>query len=239
MVLVVFSTLLYFAERGTWDQTLGVFLNSDGDPSQFASIPAAGWFVIVTITTVGYGEITPRSFLGRVITLPLLVFGLLLIALPTFVLGREFSIVWEFMEEAQVSLPLSSSAEQPLTLKPEQKTREQDEQIDPFHDPLASPLLAARRPPEIATTTSLWRHAPEEISRPRATRVASISSNAPGPLDSTAAHNETSAELRAHLSELRAKVDRQEEMLRRIMAAVEGRQAQHRDAAGQEGSRSR
>lgn len=54
------------------------------------------------ITTVGYGEITPRSFLGRVITLPLLVFGLLLIALPTFVLGREFSIVWEFMEEAQV-----------------------------------------------------------------------------------------------------------------------------------------
>ena len=54
------------------------------------------------ITTVGYGEITPRSFLGRLITLPLLVFGLLLIALPTFVLGREFSIVWEYMSEAQV-----------------------------------------------------------------------------------------------------------------------------------------
>lgn len=54
------------------------------------------------ITTVGYGEITPRSFLGRLITLPLLVFGLLLIALPTFVLGREFSLVWELMEENQV-----------------------------------------------------------------------------------------------------------------------------------------
>ena len=26
----------YFAERGTWDETLGLFLNSDGDPSQFA-----------------------------------------------------------------------------------------------------------------------------------------------------------------------------------------------------------
>ena len=49
------------------------------------------------ITTVGYGEITPRSFLGRLITVPLLVFGLLLIALPSFVLGREFSIVWEKM----------------------------------------------------------------------------------------------------------------------------------------------
>ncbi|KIM65843.1 hypothetical protein SCLCIDRAFT_1211848 [Scleroderma citrinum Foug A] len=97
MVLTVFSTLLYFAERGTWDDTLDTFINSDGDPSQFPSIPAAAWFVLVTITTVGYGEITPRSFLGRLITVPLLVFGLLLIALPSFVLGREFSIVWESM----------------------------------------------------------------------------------------------------------------------------------------------
>lgn len=54
------------------------------------------------ITTVGYGEITPRSFLGRIITVPLLVFGLLLIALPTFVLGREFSLVWDLMKEHQV-----------------------------------------------------------------------------------------------------------------------------------------
>ncbi|KAH9991133.1 hypothetical protein BJV77DRAFT_554733 [Russula vinacea] len=97
MVVIVFSTLLYFIERGTWDDTLEVFINSDGDPSQFASIPAAAWFVIVTISTVGYGEITPRSFLGRLVTLPLLLFGLLLIALPSFVLGREFSMVWNEM----------------------------------------------------------------------------------------------------------------------------------------------
>ncbi|KAJ8517447.1 hypothetical protein ONZ45_g5391 [Pleurotus djamor] len=99
MVLTVFSTLLYFAERGTWDSTLETFINVDGDPTQFASIPAAAWFVLVTITTVGYGEITPRSFLGRLVTLPLLLFGLLLIALPSFVLGREFSIVWERMNQ--------------------------------------------------------------------------------------------------------------------------------------------
>ena len=55
------------------------------------------------ITTVGYGEITPRSFLGRLITLPILVFGLLLITLPSFVLGREFSHVWEKMSRDRVS----------------------------------------------------------------------------------------------------------------------------------------
>ncbi|KIM34880.1 hypothetical protein M413DRAFT_79961 [Hebeloma cylindrosporum] len=97
MILTVFSTLLYFAERGAWDELLGTFINADGDPTQFSSIPAAAWFVLVTITTVGYGEITPRSFLGRLITLPILVFGLLLITLPSFVLGREFSHVWEKM----------------------------------------------------------------------------------------------------------------------------------------------
>ncbi|KAG6909553.1 hypothetical protein DXG01_016801 [Tephrocybe rancida] len=96
MILTVFSTLL-----GTWDPILDTFINSDGDPSQFSSIPAAAWFVLVTITTVGYGEITPRSFLGRLITLPILMFGLLLITLPSFVLGREFSHVWEQMSARQ------------------------------------------------------------------------------------------------------------------------------------------
>ncbi|KAI0373697.1 voltage-gated potassium channel [Pilatotrama ljubarskyi] len=192
MVLVVFSTLLYFAERGTWDETLGTFLNSDGDPSQFASIPAAGWYVLVTITTVGYGEITPRSFLGRIVTLPLLVFGLLLIALPTFVLGREFSLVWELMEENQ-------------------QTHETDEDVEPLHDPLASPMLRrSRSVRDLANTTGLWQHAQEEITRPR--RVASNSLPA-----------QSQAELSAQIAELRAKVEAQEEMLGRIMRAVEGR----------------
>ncbi|KAL5511007.1 hypothetical protein ACEPAG_3726 [Sanghuangporus baumii] len=95
MFLVIFSTILYFIERGTWDPILQTFIDVDGEPSQFSSIPAAGWFVLVTITTVGYGDLTPRSILGRLLTVPLLVFGLLLIALPSFVLGREFSKLWD------------------------------------------------------------------------------------------------------------------------------------------------
>ncbi|KAF8326877.1 uncharacterized protein EI90DRAFT_1884430 [Cantharellus anzutake] len=97
MVLIVFSTLLYFAERGSWDASLDTFVDSDGNPTQFESIPGAAWFVLVTITTVGFGEIIPRTILGRFFTIPLLLFGLLLIALPSFVLGRQFSAVWEAM----------------------------------------------------------------------------------------------------------------------------------------------
>ncbi|KAI6128760.1 hypothetical protein EDD17DRAFT_1739310 [Pisolithus thermaeus] len=125
MVLTVFSTLLYFAERGTWDDTLEMFINSDGDPSQFPSIPAAAWFVLVTITTVGYGEITPRSFLGRLVTVPLLMFGLLLIALPSFVLGREFSIVWESMAKHEAD-PQATTA----TLTPFMPHHHLDSQLE-------------------------------------------------------------------------------------------------------------
>ncbi|KAF6750014.1 hypothetical protein DFP72DRAFT_1140016 [Ephemerocybe angulata] len=56
IILTVFSTLLcippcrsriatdvvcyrYFAERGTWDEVMDTFINSDGDPTQFASSP--------------------------------------------------------------------------------------------------------------------------------------------------------------------------------------------------------
>jgi hypothetical protein len=131
MVLTVFSTLLYFAERGTWDELLGTFINTDGDPTQFSSIPAAAWFVLVTITTVGYGEITPRSFLGRLITLPILVFGLLLITLPSFVLGREFSLVWERMSR---DCEIEDTG---LNTHPE--------------DPLYSPVYSARRPFTVQT----------------------------------------------------------------------------------------
>ncbi len=48
MALIVFSTLLYFAERGTWDEGLETFIDDDGQRSAFESIPAAAWFVLVS-----------------------------------------------------------------------------------------------------------------------------------------------------------------------------------------------
>ncbi|OCF35291.1 hypothetical protein I316_02837 [Kwoniella heveanensis BCC8398] len=111
LVLVLSSTLLYFAERGTWDAQLGAFVDADGDPSLFDSIPKTAWFSLVTMSTVGYGEITPKSFLGKLITVPLLMFGLLLIALPSFVLGRNFAIVFDAMtRQSQAPRPSSSTS---------------------------------------------------------------------------------------------------------------------------------
>ncbi|TXT13739.1 hypothetical protein VHUM_01106 [Vanrija humicola] len=97
LVLVLFSTLIYFAERGTWDVTLGAFVDSDGDVSLFDSIPQTAWYALVTMSTAGYGDVVPKSALGKLLSVPLLMFGLLLIALPSFVLGRNFAIVYDAM----------------------------------------------------------------------------------------------------------------------------------------------
>ncbi|KAI0338993.1 voltage-gated potassium channel [Trametopsis cervina] len=200
MVLVVFSTLLYFAERGTWDETLGVFMNSDGDPSQFASIPAAAWFVLVTITTVGYGEITPRSFLGRLVTVPLLVFGLLLIALPTFVLGREFSIVWDLMKEQQANEEEEEVVSSPQAMSPGPRSANRstwDVRLDTLAAEAMMPL-----------TTLNQRHAQKDR-----------------------------AEISSQISELRATVEMQGEMIRRMLDMMDGKGKQR--AVGDEGASSR
>ncbi|KAL0085837.1 hypothetical protein J3Q64DRAFT_1821395 [Phycomyces blakesleeanus] len=95
--VVLFSTLLYFAERGVWDSTVETFVNPGGNPSSFDSIPAAFWFVLVTITTTGYGDMVPATFIGKLVTFPAMMFGVLLIALPSIIVGRNFTTVWEIM----------------------------------------------------------------------------------------------------------------------------------------------
>ena len=59
MSLVVFATLMFNAESGTWDPVRLQFVRDDGQPTPFESIPRAMWWCIVTMTTVGYGDDTP------------------------------------------------------------------------------------------------------------------------------------------------------------------------------------
>ncbi|KAJ9083262.1 hypothetical protein DSO57_1036426 [Entomophthora muscae] len=98
ITIVLFSTFLYFAERGSWDSEKKAFINGDGHTSTFDSIPAAFWFVIVTITTTGYGDIVPTTFLGKLIAFPLMMLGILLIALPSVIVGRNFTVVWDVLK---------------------------------------------------------------------------------------------------------------------------------------------
>ncbi|HMO51791.1 MAG TPA: ion transporter [Kiritimatiellia bacterium] len=74
---VMFASMVYYAEH-------------EAQPEAFPDIPHAMWWAFVTITTVGYGDIAPVTPLGKVIGICTAVLGILMIALPTGVLGAAF-----------------------------------------------------------------------------------------------------------------------------------------------------
>lgn len=77
VLLLVASSLLYFAEHGA-------------QPRKFSSIPAALWWGVVTLTTVGYGDVYPVTPLGRVLGSLVATLGVGLFALPASVLASGF-----------------------------------------------------------------------------------------------------------------------------------------------------
>ncbi|PPQ71930.1 hypothetical protein CVT25_001736, partial [Psilocybe cyanescens] len=181
------------------------------------------------ITTVGYGEITPRSFLGRLITLPILVCGLLLITLPSFVLGREFSHVWEKMtmgRGAEVGAEGGGGGE-----------GEQGQGAHPYgHHPndnvsLYSPVFSARRLREQVQhqypqypTSDQYPQYPSQLPRTPATGtgvgVGTTTATGRDLSNMKLAQNQT--ELSRQIEELAAAMEVQGRLLRRLMERVEG-----------------
>ncbi len=60
-------------------------------PDKFGSIPRALWWSVITLTTIGYGDVYPESGLGRLLAAITAMFGIGLIAAPTGILASAFS----------------------------------------------------------------------------------------------------------------------------------------------------
>jgi voltage-gated potassium channel len=101
---VLFSaTAIHIAERSA-------------QPENFGSIPAAMWWAIVTITTVGYGDVTPITLAGRLIASMTMVTGYVMLGLPVGIVAtafaeeihrREFVVTWSMI----ASVPLFRTLE--------------------------------------------------------------------------------------------------------------------------------
>jgi voltage-gated potassium channel len=63
----------------------------EGDRNGFTSIPAAMYWAVVTITTVGYGDISPHTVLGRCLACMLMILGYGVISVPTGIVSFELA----------------------------------------------------------------------------------------------------------------------------------------------------
>ena len=77
LLLLLSSSMMYYAEN-------------DAQPDVFSSIPETMWWGIITLTTVGYGDVYPITVLGRTLAGLMAVLGIGLFALPAGILGSGF-----------------------------------------------------------------------------------------------------------------------------------------------------
>ena len=92
IMLVMTSSLIFFAEH-------------DAQPEEFASIPEAMWWSIITLTTVGYGDVFPVTVAGRLLAGAIAIVGIGLFALPAGILGSGFMAELAKAEDAPVICP--------------------------------------------------------------------------------------------------------------------------------------
>ncbi|XP_067935378.1 potassium voltage-gated channel subfamily B member 2-like [Watersipora subatra] len=60
------------------------------------SIPASYWWVIVTMSSVGYGDFYPTNIFGYLLAIVVIMFGLIVTALPVAIIGANFTIIYKY-----------------------------------------------------------------------------------------------------------------------------------------------
>lgn len=86
---IVFGTIMYLVE---------------GEANGFDNIPKSVYWCIVTLTTVGFGDIAPQTALGQFITTIIMILGYGIIAVPTGIVSAEYAKSSRKEEEAKEAL---------------------------------------------------------------------------------------------------------------------------------------
>lgn len=94
------------------------YIEGTTQPDKFGSVAESAWWAIATLTTVGYGDVTPVTGLGRMFGSLVMVAGLCILALPVAIISagfaqevnrRDFVVTWSLMSRIPMLAELDAS----------------------------------------------------------------------------------------------------------------------------------
>ncbi|WP_296384624.1 ion transporter [Winogradskyella sp.] len=85
LFMIITLMLIYFSAVGIY------YFENQAQPEHFTSIFDSLWWSIVTLTTVGYGDVYPITVGGRVFTFFILLIGLGIVAIPTGIISSSLT----------------------------------------------------------------------------------------------------------------------------------------------------
>ncbi|MGJ8549701.1 ion transporter [Winogradskyella wichelsiae] len=95
LFMMITLMLIYFTAVGIY------YFENEAQPEHFSSIFSSLWWSIVTLTTVGYGDVYPITIGGRVFTFFMLLIGLGVVAIPTGIISSSLTKAIEPNEEEE------------------------------------------------------------------------------------------------------------------------------------------
>ena len=93
IMIVISAMALYYAEH-------------DAQPQVYSSIPASLWWAVTTLTTVGYGDVSPITPTGKIVAAVVMLTGIGLIALPTSLISGAMT---DILQEQRKEIATGSS----------------------------------------------------------------------------------------------------------------------------------
>jgi voltage-gated potassium channel len=97
LFMMVILILLFIVSAGIY------FFENEAQPDVFKSIFHSAWWSIVTLTTVGYGDVYPITVLGKIFTFFVLIIGVGVVTVPAGLVATSLSKAREIQEEEQKS----------------------------------------------------------------------------------------------------------------------------------------
>ena len=94
-ILVLILILIFMVSAGIY------FFENEAQPDVFKSIFHSSWWSIVTLTTVGYGDVYPITLGGKIFTFFVLIIGVGVVTVPAGLVATSLSKAREIQDEEE------------------------------------------------------------------------------------------------------------------------------------------